>query len=243
MKKRRRRFAMLSMLLVFLPSGGLTLYLMSAVERRITEEDRHYIELITERKPQRETFERLSYMEQIEFVAEVQSSVLAAAPTNKKIPYGSSREPRDLYLARHGLCFDRSWVIEKILISNGFQVRHVSVYSADGLRVPWLVLAVPGIPSHALSEVSTSKGWLLVDSNRLWLSIDHNLDPISVSTIQILGARNILWGDSRAPSPDPIFQSPFVHVYGLYSRHGRFFSPYVPVPDVHWGDLVSFVAG
>ena len=35
----------------------------------------------------------------------------------------------------------------------------------------------------------------------------------------------------------PILGRPFTYLFGLYSRHGRFYPPYTPVPDLDWGQL------
>ena len=36
------------------------------------------------------------------------------------------------------------------------------------------------------------------------------------------------------------FTVPFTFVFGLYSRHGQYFPPFMPFPDVNWRDLVVF---
>jgi hypothetical protein len=33
--------------------------------------------------------------------------------------------------------------------------------------------------------------------------------------------------------------APFTWIYSLYSRHGRFYPPYDPVPDVNWAELAQ----
>ncbi len=55
------------------------------------------------------------FIEQAKIVSEVQAAVLAIAPKTDPIDFDRGREPRDLLELRHGLCFDRSRVIEKIL--------------------------------------------------------------------------------------------------------------------------------
>lgn len=213
----------------------LVIYFGTRVTREVTEEDGKYIELILgDELP--ESHPSLSFDEQIELIQRIQAAVLAVAPINKMIPYGQTRHPKDLYLAGHGLCFDRSWVIEKTLIAFGFDVRHVAIYRAQGNRVPWLVLAIPGVQSHAVTEVRTSRGWLMVDSNRRWISLSQSLQPISMSMIREVGAGSIEWSSKEYA---PILGDEFVFVYGLYSRHGSFFSPFIPLPDLHWRDLMS----
>ena len=69
------------------------------------------------------------YDQQIDFIKNVQDAVLTRAPLGDGIPFNQTREPEDLFNAQHGLCFDRSRVIEKILRSNGFETRHIFAYS------------------------------------------------------------------------------------------------------------------
>lgn len=91
---------------------GLILVLwFHGVNNEITSEDRIYIPKYTENFPAASG--ESPYEEQIEFIRRVQDAVLSVAPVNKGLPYRQEREPKDLYEARFGLCFDRSRVIEK----------------------------------------------------------------------------------------------------------------------------------
>jgi hypothetical protein len=207
------------------------------VERNITEEDRRYIDVIMDGALSPIQAERLPYNEQIRYIREVQKRVLTVASVNKGIPYGSTREPKDLHARRHGLCFDRSWVIEKILMSKGFRVRHVALYSTEGWWPSWIVTFIPGVSSHALCEVGTARGWLVVDSNSEWNSIGYDGGPVPLSRIDKVGARFINWDTVQAVDYPPIFDKGFIYIYGLHSRHGNFFPPYLPVPDICWTDM------
>ena len=55
------------------------------------------------------------YAAQLAFIRRVQVAVLDSTPTFTAIPMRHAREPRDVILAQHGVCHDRSRVIEKIL--------------------------------------------------------------------------------------------------------------------------------
>lgn len=72
---------------------------------------------------------------------------------------------------------------------------------------------------------------MLVDSNRPWLGLANNGKPIDLQDLAEMDQRKLVG------SPDEIFDQPFTWVYGLYSRHGRFYAPYLPVPDVNWSEL------
>lgn len=175
-----------------------------------------------------------SYEDEVTFIAAVQRAVLRMAPGNDGLPFDRAREPKDLYEARTGLCFDRSRAIEKILLYHGFETRHVSLYARSGSSLK--ALLTPGTPSHAVTEVRTGKGWLVVDSNAPWLSL--GVDGLPVPLSAIAGAATGAGGTALATAPpDPIYKNPFTFVYGLYSRHGRFYAPYNAIPDVHFGEL------
>jgi hypothetical protein len=89
--------------------------------------------------------------------------------------------------------------------------------------------------------VRTAKGWLVVDSNREWVSVDNLGDPVSLSSIHSEGIAATIWDANQTNDLAPIFADRFVFVYGLYSRHGYFFPPFLPVPDVHWDDVLHNV--
>ncbi len=183
-----------------------------------------------------------SYREELAFIRSVQRSVLAIAPLEDAgIPFGQPREPMNLYIEKKGLCFDRSRVLEKIFRYSGFKTRHVSVYSTQDTRSAIKSLLTPQVMSHAVTEVLTKKGWLVVDSLAPWVSIDKNHDPVSLREIQSFanGEKDrmspIAWG-STIPI---IFRGPFITVYGLYSRHGYFYPPYNFIPDINYAELIQ----
>jgi hypothetical protein len=177
---------------------------------------------------------------EVRAVLAVQDAVLTLAPQDLAIPFYASREPKDLYELRHGLCFDRSRVIEKLLAWLGFETRHVSIY-ATKKRSAIMALLTPRTPSHALSEVRTKKGWMAVDSNRRWIGLDVKRNAVSISALQGRGAKK-KWAPESREAMHKIFKGPFVHIRGLYSRHGHFYPPYTPLPDYNLGQLMSHIS-
>jgi len=214
-----------------------TLYL-SRVVNTITFEDKnfineHFIKLETDNPYE------TSYEEQLNLIQSIQQSVFVVAPITRGggIEKGRAREPKDLFIKQTGVCHDRSRVIEKILRYYGFKTRHISIYSSEETDSIVKSLLTPGINSHALTEVKTSKGWLVVDSNKEWVAIDYNDLPISISEI-IKNKKNIkarLLNDF----PSFIFDENFFVIYGLYSRHGMFYQPYNFVPDINYSEFTS----
>lgn len=149
-------------------------------------------------------------------------------------------EPRDVFEAGKGLCYDRSRVLEKIYRAAGFETRHVALYSTAETGSALAALLTPGVSSHAVTEVRTRAGWLVVDSNAAWVSTDAADRPLDMTATQASAARDarIEW---REPPPTSIYIEPFTFVYGLYSRHGQFYAPYNFIPDVHYGELLHNV--
>jgi len=216
----------------------VTVLSLHAVDNSLSEEDRQYIPLYlrnVESLPEDRTFG-----DELEFIVSVQHSVLNIAPRNDGLPVGQKREPKELYEAKTGLCFDRSRVIEKIYRYFGLKARHVSIYSKVQTGSAIRSLITPGVPSHAVTEVLTKKGWLIVDSNAPWISTDKDNLPLSIKDIQLRIEKYIPIRWNREPA-ESIYTKPFTFVYGLYSRHGMFYPPYNFIPDVHYGELVQNV--
>jgi hypothetical protein len=136
------------------------------------------------------------------------------------------------------LCYDRSRAIEKILRYSGFETRHIALYAIVPETSAMRALMTRGIPSHAVSEVRTRRGWLVVDSNDAWLSLDRSNLPVTMSTIRAaaLGQAHPDW---RAAPPNAIYLHPFTFVYGLYSRNGHLYPPYDFIPDVAYPELID----
>ena len=169
------------------------------VSTEVTDADATAIRTIVGPLPARNgTFERDLYI-----IRSVQYAVLSAAPHGDGIPFGRTREPADLLVAGTGMCYDRSRAIEKALRLSGFEARHVFLWRR-------------GHGSHAASDVLTVDGWVRVDSNEAWVSVD-------------------------GPPPNPIHGG--IAIIGLYSQHGQFYPPFAPIPDVSWRELVGNVVG
>ncbi|GAB4337661.1 MAG: hypothetical protein Kow0037_20670 [Calditrichia bacterium] len=208
----------------------------NAVDNSLTEEDIIYLKKIVDLP--KVNSDTLSYEEQIELISHIQNAVLEVAPINKGIELNRKREPKDLLQAGHGLCFDRSRVIEKILKYYGFKTRHIFMYARQGASCFLQPLLQPGIPSHALTEVLTKNGWLIVDSNHKWLSITKDNKPISVNQFSkaFLNGRSINW---KTVLPNEVYREPFYYIYGLYSRHGKFYPPFNAIPDINYSELIQ----
>ena len=236
MKVSRKEFTLLSLGICSICLVAVLFY--NAVDNSISPIDKQYIlKYLVE---VRSLPEKSTYEDEVNFIISVQRAVLNVAPRNEGILFGQQREPEELYEAKTGLCFDRSRVIEKILRHSGFDVRHVFLLSKEDTGSAIKAIMTVGAPSHAVTEVLTKSGWLIVDSNAHWVSTDSEGRPISIDKIQF-GVEHsvpVQWG---LEPPSPIYAKPVTFIYGLYSRHGYFYLPYNVVPDVNYDELLQNV--
>lgn len=185
-----------------------------------------------------------SFEEQVQFIRSIQRAVLDSSPEFIKIPNGQTREPNDLLSSGHGQCGDRGRTIEKALRFYGFEVRFFSVFSGDQTYIPDYILndgSGKTTRSHALVEVKTSKGWMIVDTNEEWLSLDKKGDPLSIKAWKNTpNKESFEWHRDNKGQVYWILLGRFNIYYGLYSRHGRFYPPFTPyVPDINVQTMVK----
>jgi hypothetical protein len=180
----------------------------------------------------------MSYEDQIDLIVKIQNSVLFRINKSKGFPLNSKREPKELYAQREGMCYDRSRVIEKMLRFFGFKTRHIAIYSKENSKSNIEILLTPGIRSHAITEVLTKEGWIVVDSNNHWISLGRNNKPISIKEIQLSSNDNSPV-KLKTPFPSTIYSNSFIFIYGLYSRHGYFYPPFNPIPDINYSELIQ----
>jgi hypothetical protein len=199
------------------------------VNNAITNKDKFFIEKFLEKERVQSLKENPTYKDEIKFIKAVQHVVLNTVPIGRGLEYGKPREPEDIYKAvasgQTGACFDRSRLIEKILRSRGFKTRHVFMCSVDYNRrrlKPWFSRAAK---THAVSEVLTKKGWLVVDSNHDWVSLDRQAHPYSMKCIQC--KKNMLWEKPMCSDMKEICKEPFTFLYGFYYRCGRLYPPFL----------------
>ena len=231
MSSSNKRYPLLSFI-VFI----LLIFFYSAVDNELTIEDQRYIKDHYINLPKIAPY-KLSYPNQLEIIKQIQKSVFKVAPKHIGIPKRQKREPKDLFEQKIGQCFDRSRVIEKVLRYYGFKTRHIALYSIQKTGSIFRSLITPGIASHAFSEVYTSKGWLVVDSNHEWLALDRESNPFSIRDIRH-NKPNVI-NRLKEVLPSFIYKEDFFYVYGLYSRHGMFYPPYNYIPDINYVEFLD----
>lgn len=212
------------------------------VSRDITSQDQQYIQsILAESGYELGTIENNHIFEdQIIAIRAVQDAILTQTPKQQIIPLGTSREPADLYKREGAFCGDRSRFMDKALRLAGFEVRYASIYETSKIKQPVLALLSRDkdkVRSHAMIEVKTQKGWMMVDSVTRWIALTKDGAVYSFEEWQNTSkSQNMNWIEQ----PGNIYfilENDFTYIYGLYSRHGKFYPPYWPIPDVNWPEL------
>ena len=215
---------------------------ISNVSNELTEEDRFYIRKMLDKSGHANILPGIaasaSFEQQIGIIRALQDTAFSASPENQPIGLFHTREPKDVYLARKALCFDRSRLIEKLAAYTGFPVEHISIYRRSNGWPGIIVLFTPRIESHAVSGIRTDRGWIVVNSTSHWIALAQDGRPLSISQIARLPPTDRHWSQSvEEQQPNKLLGGPFTYVIGLYSRHGFFYPPYVPFPDVNFSQL------
>ena len=171
---------------------------------------------------------------ELKCVAAVQNSVFERFPSTKDaFQKGiTGHRARDYAERGYGSCYDRATLIEQALRHYDFEVRRVALYERQDR--PWNYLK-PGIRSHALSEVTTSRGDMVIESVEPMIGVDEDHDVYAIADVREgLHGGEIDDQTFGVDVPENFFDGDFVYAYGVYSRHGYFFEPHIPVPEVDW---------
>jgi hypothetical protein len=198
------------------------------VPTELTEEDKFTfkaIGLIESSSPP------VRYIDQIEIIKIIQTKHFKMVPNYIGIEEYSKREPADLIKLERGLCFDRSRFFDKAFKYVGFETRHVFLLYPDGKSFISAITTSKQL-SHAITEVKTSRGWMVVDSNSPWIGINDDLEPFT--------SKKLNKDKSLHPKRPPIFEKEFYSIRGLYSRKGQFYGPKIFFPDINWHDFIIY---
>jgi hypothetical protein len=182
-----------------------------------------------------------SFDKEIEFIRSVQDSIVANIQ-HKGIQEAKFGNIQCYYQNRQGMCYDRVVFMEKILDQFNFKYRHLFVYYLENNKeVALWDLFRKGTGSHALTEVKTSKGWMVIGSNADWMGIDSNKQPFTIYKLKSALYKTGVVPLNEQPLHGVNFwkQHPrFRYVYGVYSRHGGFLPPHNAVPDYNFRMLL-----
>lgn len=214
---------------------NVALALITNVPTHVTESDKAVFRTtLSLKKPEGP----LTYEQEIALIRSVQKLIFEQVPIGEPIADYETREPEDLFNQKSGLCYDRSRTYDKVFSWLGFEARHVYIlypeHPATGEMLSfWGAFFTKGTNSHAVTEVKTSRGWLLVDSNSAWVS--DGKDGLPVDADQLRAKASLL------PGMPGYFMRPFWAIRGMYSRRGQLYRPYIPYPQLSWPDFSAWV--
>ena len=173
-----------------------------------------------------------TFSDEIVAIKTIQQRVFAVAPVGAGIPDFEPREPSNLIKKREGMCFDRSRMLDKAFDYIGLPARHVYLlYRQD--RGFWSAMFHYGHPSHAVTEVKTSKGWMFVDSNMEWIALTRDGQVVNADDV---------WKRANEFDGMPVYlKDPWWAIRGMYSRKGQLYPPYIMFPDFNWTDFFSWL--
>jgi len=120
----------------------------------------------------------------------------------------------------------------------GFEARHIFILypehpvTGESLSF-WGAFFTRGTNSHAVTEVKTSRGWVLVDSNSAWVSDGKHGLPVDADHLRDKA--------SLLPGMPDYLNRPYWAIRGMYSRRGQLYRPYMPYPDLNWPDFFQWV--
>ena len=208
------------------------------VSKEVTNNDRIYIELLLDEIGERyDNKIHDSFNEELSYILTIQEKIRALKIASRGIAIGTKREPENFYKQRIGQCYDLSRTLEKIFAFSGFTVRHTFVLKKQGDFPLWNFLFKKGVPSHALLEVNTLNGWVIVDPSSSWVSVTRDNNSINIHKVKDAQYKKYNWFRGR---PHGVFDNDVFVIYGFYSRHGKFFPPYNFVPDINYLDFLFY---
>jgi hypothetical protein len=218
--------------LIYLVAGGSLvlagLVIFSNVPTAVDNADKSVFVMLGFQRPAAQ----LSFEEEIRLIRAVQTEIFRRAPFGEGIPEFQAREPADLMRMGSGLCYDRSRTFDKIFSHLGFESRHVYLLYKDNRSFLHALFRYRQ-PSHAVTEVRTSRGWLFVDSNTPWIAVTRKGEPVNADDV---------WQRFGEFEHAPEYLShPWWAIRGLYSRKGQFYAPYIPFPQFNWPDFAAWL--
>lgn len=223
MSRRKRLFIDCAVMITILVTMALVTNVPTRVEKADAAVFLRVVGLTPQIRPPK------AFDDQIVVIREIQGKILKLVPHNLGIPPFESREPENMFRLGHGLCYDRSRSIEKALKHVGFRTRHVYVLYRTGKSFLPALLTYRQ-PSHAVTEVLTGRGWMLVDSNHPWIALTKNNLPVPADQV---------WRrTAEFASLSEGMDEPSWVIRGMYSRKGFFYKPFLPFPEISWPDFV-----
>ena len=224
-KKYSKRVFLFMILLILTVT---VLIIINNVSNKITEEDKSVFKSLGFIKSSK----TLSFEEELSLIKEVQFDIFKRSPVGQGIPEDESREPADLIKAQQGLCYDRSRTYDKVFQYLGFETRHVYILYKQN-KPFYSAIFHYGQQSHAVTEVKTTKGWMMIDSNTPWVAVTKLGEPINADDV---------WRRFSEFDHAPAYlNEPWWAFRGVYSRKGQFYGGLLVFPEVNLNDFFSWL--
>ena len=138
----------------------------------------------------------------------------------KKIPHGERRWELDVLSLELivdqtlGACYERSLLLQKLLLANGFKVRPIYIFFGKG-NTHLIDFFRPGIKSHGVFETKINGAWVVVETK-------------AAMTNKTLGSLD----NYRGSAGYGIVPSHAKYIRHVFSRNGVFIAPWY-LPDIY----------
>jgi hypothetical protein len=161
------------------------------------------------------------------FITLLQDSVVAEIK-HEEIPHRFFGDISFYYNNRKGFCYDRAVLMEKFFTLYHFSFRHTYIFfGKDGKEADIKSFFEEGVNSHAGIEVKTKKGWMAMGTNANWVGVTTKGELLTYSALRS-EIRNGHLDLKKSMTEGEAFWigkgSNYRSIYGIYSRHGDFFS-------------------
>lgn len=220
---KRTSFILMTLVVLFIAY----VFLAGHVSKELTNEDKIAVQKLG---VDAQCLKVLSFDDEIRCVKAIQNAITELVSDTRCADRGTTIEPQEFLKRSFGCCYDRARFTEKSLSYYGFKTRHVAIY--DRTKHGALSIFVPGISSHATSEVLTKKGWMGVDSNEPFILL--------TTENQVITFNNFKSHEDQLKypmKPKGFYSNELLVVYGLFSRHGMFHGPNLPTIEFNFGEL------
>ena len=207
---------------------------------QLTRLDKTYIDSFLSEWKIKETPQQVhvSFDSEASFIQKLVTSVVSTIQHNE-ISFKEFGNIKYYYKNRKGQCFDRSILLEKIFKYYDFNFRHVFIYFLKkSTQEPHVIdFFRKSTLSHAVTEVETKAGWVVIDSNTDCIGIDKNGKTINIGDlkkqVRQKGSLDLKQNCTSGEPPFWMIYPNFKFIYGVYSRSGSFLSNYKGIPGVN----------
>jgi hypothetical protein len=226
----KRSLKIIGLIVGVLTIFAVAMFLLNSKSIELTKEDRTYIQRFLNEWDIHSTPAEVhqSFETELHFISRIQDSVLTDI-TGEQIPHVYFANVRWYYEKRQGICYDRAVLMEKILLIYHFPFRHVYIYFGEEKTPELTDFFKQHITSHAALEVRTKKGWMAVGTDGNWLGATKSEELMNYFEVrkELEATKGEAVGQKPITIGGNVFKSTgyrFRIVYGVYSRHGDFFT-------------------